>query len=115
MFFINLAYPSEGGWESGRTALAVVSRTGLVMVMMTKREATRSGQSSSVPGGLPGCLVVKNPPASAGDTGWIPGLGRSPEEGNGNPFQDSLRGNAMDRRAWWATVPGVMKELNMTK
>ena len=38
------------------------------------------------PLGFPGDLVVKNPPANAGDSGSIPGLGRSHEEGNGNPF-----------------------------
>ena len=50
-------------------------------------------------------LVVKNPAASAGDlidVGLIPGLERSPGEGNGNPFQYSCLGNAMDRGAWWA-------------
>ena len=53
--------------------------------------------------------VVKNPSPSAGDSGLIPGLGRSPGEGNGNPFQCSCLGNAMDRGAWWATVHGVTK------
>ena len=55
-------------------------------------------------------LVVKNPPASAGytgDAGSIPGSGRSPGEGNGNPLQYSCLGNSMDRGAWWATVHGV--------
>ena len=50
--------------------------------------------------------VVKNPPANAGDTreaGSIPGSGRSPGEGNGNPFQYSCLENSMDRGAWWAT------------
>ena len=59
--------------------------------------------------------VVKNPPASAGDaggTGSIPGSGRSPGEGNGNPFQYSCLGNPMDRGAWWATSWG-RKELDM--
>ena len=47
-------------------------------------------------------LVVKNPPATAGDvrdTGSIPGLGRSPGEGNGNPLQYSCLQNPMDRGA----------------
>ena len=54
--------------------------------------------------------MVKNPPASAGDTGdvgSIPGLERSPEEGNGNPLQYPCLGNPMYRGAWWATVQGV--------
>ena len=41
--------------------------------------------------------MVKNPPASAGDMGWIPGLGRSPGEGSGDPPQYSCLGNPMDR------------------
>ena len=41
--------------------------------------------------------VVKNPPGNAGDAGLIPGLGRSPAEGNGNPLQYSSLGNSMDR------------------
>ena len=40
--------------------------------------------------------MVKNPPANAGDMGSIPGLDKSPGEGNGNPFQDSCLGNPMD-------------------
>ena len=58
-------------------------------------------------GGFPGGSVVKNSPANAGDVGWIPGLGRSPGEGNGNPLQCSCLENPMDRGAWWATVHGV--------
>ena len=57
-------------------------------------------------------LVVKNPPANAGDirdAGLIPGLGRSPGEGNGNQLQHSYLENSMDRGAWWATVHGVTK------
>ena len=57
----------------------------------------------------PGGSVVRNPPASAGDTGLIPGLGRSPGEGNDNPPQFSCLENPMDRRAWHATVQGVTK------
>ena len=62
--------------------------------------------------GFPGGAVVKNLPASAGDardTGLIPGWGRSPKGGNGNPLQSSCPENAMDRVAWWATVHGVSK------
>ena len=46
--------------------------------------------------------------------GLIPGLGRSPGEGNGNPLQYSCLGNPRDGGAWWATVHGVSKELDMT-
>ena len=62
--------------------------------------------------GFPGGLVVKNPPANAGDirdTGSIPVSGRSPGGGNGNPLQCSCLGNPMDRGSWRATVHGVMK------
>ena len=57
-------------------------------------------------------LVVKNPPANAGDTrnaGLIPGSRSSPEVGNGNPLQYSCLENFMDRRDWWATVHRVEK------
>ena len=62
-------------------------------------------------------LVVRNPPANAGDTrdtGSIPGSGRSPGGGNGNPPQYSCLENPVDRGAWWATVPGVTEELDTT-
>ena len=55
-------------------------------------------------------LVVKNPPANAGDVrdmGSIPGLGRSPGGQHGNPLQYSCLENPMDRRAWQATVHRV--------
>ena len=46
---------------------------------------------------------------NAGDLGSIPGSGRSPEEGQGNPLQYSCLENSMDRGAWWATIHGVTK------
>ena len=55
-------------------------------------------------------MVVKNPPGSAGDPSdlsSIPGSGRSPAVGNGNPLQYSCLENSMERAAWWATVHGV--------
>ena len=63
--------------------------------------------------GFPGGSVVKNPPANAGDMGLIPGPGGSPGEGNGNPLQYSCLEKPMDREAWWATIHGVAKELDM--
>ena len=60
--------------------------------------------------GFPCGSVVKNLPANAGDardTGSIPGLERSPGEGNGNPLQYSCLGNSIGRGAWPATVHGV--------
>ena len=53
--------------------------------------------------------MVKNLPANAGDTGSIPGLGRSSRGGNGNPLQYSCMGNPMEKGAWWATVQGVAR------
>ena len=63
--------------------------------------------------GFQGGSVVKNPPANAGDTGLIPGSGRSPGEGNSNPFQHSCPENPMDRRAWWG--PWGRKESDTTE
>ena len=63
-------------------------------------------------------LVVKNPPVYAGDirdAGSIPGSGRSPGEGNGNPLQYSCLENPMDRGAWRATVRGVTKSQTRLK
>ena len=58
--------------------------------------------------GFPGGSVVKNLPANAGNTGSIPGLERSPGEGNGNPLQYSYLGYPMDRGTWWAIACGVV-------
>ena len=60
---------------------------------------------------FPGCSVVKNSPANVGDAGLIPGSGRSPGEGNGNPLQYSC----LEREAWRATVHGVAKESDTTQ
>ena len=60
-------------------------------------------------------LVVKNPPANAGDVreaGLIPGSGRSPGERYGNPLQYYCLANPMDRGAWWAMVHGVTVRYN---
>ena len=57
--------------------------------------------------GFPGGSEVKNPPAKEGDAGSIPGSGRSPGEGNGNPLQYSYLENPTDREVWWGTVYGV--------
>ena len=59
--------------------------------------------------------MVKNLPANTEDVGLIPGWGRAPGERSGNLLQSSCLGDPMDRRAWWATVHGVAKELDMTE
>ena len=65
-----------------------------------------SGDYSGFPGGSDG----KESACNAGDPGSIPGSGRSPAEGNGNPLQYSCQGNPMHRGAWGATVHGVTKD-----
>ena len=57
-------------------------------------------------------LSCKESTYSAGDTSLIPGPGRSPGGGNGNPLQCSCLENPTDRRAWWDTVHGVAKSRN---
>ena len=57
----------------------------------------------------PGGSTVKESAYNAGGTGSIPGLGRSPGEGNGNPLMYSCLKNSIDRGAWQATVHGVAK------
>ena len=63
--------------------------------------------------GFPSGSLVKNLPASGGNTGPIPGSGRSPEEGNGNPLHYSCLENSIDRGAW-STVHRVAKESDPT-
>ena len=69
--------------------------------------------------GLPRvALVVKKPPANTediGDTGLIPGSGRSPGGGHGSPLQYSCVENPMDRGAWRATVHGIAKSRTRLK
>ena len=65
-----------------------------------------------------GSIAVKNLPTNAGDArdvGLIPGSGRSPGVGSGNPLYYSFLENSMDRGAWWATVHGVQKESDLTE
>ena len=59
--------------------------------------------------GFPGGAAVRNLPANEGDQGSIPGSGRSPREGNGNPFQYSSPEYPMDKGSWWATAHGVFR------
>ena len=64
--------------------------------------------------GFPGGSDSKESACNAGDLASIPGLGRSPGEGNGNPFQYSCLEKSMNRGAWQAIIHGVSKELDMT-
>ena len=63
----------------------------------TQQNTSKPNSTADFPGGSDGKVSVYN----AGDTGSIPGLGRSPGEGNGNPFQDYCLENPMDRGAAW--------------
>ena len=86
--------------EAGKTQASGPQRDG------QKHQAEEQPRASQV------ALVVKNPPVNVGDvrdTGSMPGLWRSPREGNGNPLQYSCLENAMERGAWWAIVHGVTK------
>ena len=58
---------------------------------------------------FPGDSVSKESACNVGDPGSIPGLGRSPGGGYGNPFQYSCLENSMDKETWWAAVHGVTK------
>ena len=83
----------------------------LVVKVGQKKEAGPEVHSGLYPASQV-ALVVKNLPANSGDlrnVGLIPGLERSPGEGNGNPAQYSCLENPMDRGAWQATVHGVAK------
>ena len=63
--------------------------------------------------GFPGGSDSKESACNAGDLGLIPGSGRFPGEGNGNPLQYSCLENSMDRGAWWATVYAVTESDTM--
>ena len=69
----------------------------------------RVGHNLLTEQGFPGGSEVKVSACNMGDLGSIPGSGRSPGEGNGNPLQYSCLENPMDGGAWWATVHGVAK------
>ena len=65
--------------------------------------------------GFPGGSDDKESACNAGGPGSIPGLGRSPGEGDGNPLQYSSLGNSMDRGAWRGIVHGVASESDTTE
>ena len=65
--------------------------------------------------GFSGGSIGKESACNTGDPGSVPGLGRSPGEGNGNLLQYSCLENSMERGAWWATIHGISKELDTTE
>ena len=87
-------------WQVTEIFWATVRHLNTIMLLLI-RQLIRVGTS------FPGGSVVKNPPANTGDAGSIPGSGRSPGGGNGNPLQYSYLENPMDRKAWGATVHRV--------
>ena len=92
----------------------MVFTTELLRVKIQKQEQ----RSRKLVGASQVVLMVKNPPANTGDArdaGSIPGWGRSPGEGHGNPLQYSYLENPMDRGAWWATVHRVSKSQKQLK
>ena len=81
----------------------------LVLFWVRKFPWRRDKLPSPVFLGFPGGSDSKESACDVGDLGLIPGLGRSPGGGHGNPLQYSCLENPMDREAWWATVRGVTK------
>ena len=99
-------------WGVSRKAVAVVLLPGSQPEWCEVRNPSRARLISTCVSrvlGFPGGSEVKASACNAGDLGSIPGSGRSPGEGNGNPLQYSCLENPMDRGAWWATVHGVAK------
>ena len=94
--------PLTATWKD----LEIIILNGVSQKEKDKHQITRTSLGFSM------AQLVKNPLANAGgarDTDLIPGLGRSPVEGNGNLLQYSCLQNSMDREVWQATVPGVGK------
>ena len=104
-------------WSSGYDSALSLPQPDLSLWVGTEtllQTAAGRGHQRSEPFdvGFPGSAVGTNPPANAGDArdaGLIPGSGRSPGGGHGNPLQYSCLKNSTDRRAWRATVYGVAK------
>ena len=85
---------------------SVTSRSVLHLLRVVLKE---TGDGKRERGGFPGGSDGKESACDAGDPGSIPGLGRSPGEGNGYTLQYSCLEISMDRGAWWATIHGVAK------
>ena len=91
----NINYRNEWDWHRSHNVTLVL----ILDIYSTKRANL----------GFPGGSDGKASTCNAGDLGSIPGSGRSPREGNGNPLQYSCLEKSMDGGAWWATVHGVAK------
>ena len=95
-----LENPRDGGAWWAAIYGAAQSRTRLKQLSSSSSSRWLSGK--------------KNPPASGGDSGLICGSRRFPGKENSNPLQYSCIGNPMDRGAWWATIHGLAKKLDIT-
>ena len=84
-----------------------MTRTKLECILDQSNASTTVTSATPLP--FPGGSEVKASAYDVGDLGSIPGSGRSPGEGSGNPLQYSCLESPMDRGAWWATVHGVAK------
>ena len=107
-------------WQRGKWAGADVIRGPFICTMDRSPETTtlKSVWSPCVLGGFPGGAGGKKTASSCRRLkrhGFIPGSGRSPGEGHGNPLQYSCLENPMDRGAWWATIHGVAKSQKWLK
>ena len=97
-------------WIANRT-YCIAQGTWLNVMWQLGWEGSLGGEW--IPVGIPKWLSGEESGCHA-DVGSIPEPGRSPVEGNGNPLQYSCLGNLTDRRAWWAIVHGIVKELDTT-
>ena len=85
--------------------------TGYTYAVFAASPCLDHGVQLDIPLGFPGGSVGKESACSVGELCLIPGLGRCPGEGNGNPLQYSCLENSMERGAWWAIVHRVTKSL----
>ena len=113
MTFRNVRWPGVGA--AGREAGCPSDAFLFVFTSSLGQRAPScfTGESSDLLG-FPGGSDSEDSVFSVGDLGSIPGSGRSPGEGNGNPLQYSCLGNHMDRGAWWAAVHGIAKFHNFS-
>ena len=103
--------PPKGSSLSSQAALGCGSHPQYPMGSTSSINLSHLSSPLCGPQSFPGDSGIKNPPASAGDTSLIPGWGRSPRRGNGNPLPYSCLENPMDRGSWQATVHGVTKRV----
>ena len=111
---LSLSYNGEGNGSPLQCSCLENPRDGeawWVAIYGVAQSQTQLKQLSSIHSleGFPGSSDGKESACNAGDLGLIPGLGRSPGEGNGYSLQYSYLENSMDREAWWATVHWVAK------